>query len=81
MRSCPYWKSEPADTVELSRLAVACGVFPLYEVFNGRRYRINARAAVILGETEIAAGVAQLRDLDAGTQESVAFADIPARLQ
>ncbi|MCX6363109.1 MAG: thiamine pyrophosphate-dependent enzyme [Actinobacteria bacterium] len=42
---CPAgWKSEPADTVELSRLAVACGVFPLYEVFNGRRYRINARA-------------------------------------
>ena len=42
---CPAgWKSEPADTVELSRLAVACGIFPLYEVFNGRRYRINARA-------------------------------------
>jgi histidyl-tRNA synthetase len=46
-----------------------------------RANRINARAAVILGETEIAAGVAQLRDLDAGTQESVAIADIPARLQ
>ena len=46
-----------------------------------RANRINARAAVILGETEIAAGVAQLRDLDAGTQESVALADIPARLQ
>lgn len=41
---CPAgWKSEPEDTVELARLAVACGVFPLYEVFNGRRYRINAR--------------------------------------
>jgi pyruvate ferredoxin oxidoreductase beta subunit/2-oxoisovalerate ferredoxin oxidoreductase beta subunit len=41
---CPAgWKSEPEDTVELARLAVATGVFPLYEVFNGRRYRINAR--------------------------------------
>ena len=41
---CPAgWKSEPADTVELARLAVATGIFPLYEVFNGRRYRINAR--------------------------------------
>jgi hypothetical protein len=29
--------------VELARLAVASGIFPLYEVFNGRRYRINAR--------------------------------------
>ena len=46
-----------------------------------RANRINARAAVILGEAEIAAGVAQLRDLDAGTQESVALADIPARLK
>jgi pyruvate/2-oxoacid:ferredoxin oxidoreductase beta subunit len=41
---CPAgWKSEPADTVELARLAVATGIFPLYEIFNGRRYRINAR--------------------------------------
>jgi histidyl-tRNA synthetase len=46
-----------------------------------RANRINARAAVILGEAEIASGVAQLRDLDAGTQESVALADIPARLK
>jgi pyruvate/2-oxoacid:ferredoxin oxidoreductase beta subunit/acetolactate synthase regulatory subunit len=41
---CPAgWKSEPGDTVELSRLAVASGMFPLYEVFNGRRYRVNVR--------------------------------------
>jgi pyruvate ferredoxin oxidoreductase beta subunit/2-oxoisovalerate ferredoxin oxidoreductase beta subunit len=41
---CPTgWKSEPADSVELVRLAVRSGLFPLYEVFDGRRYRINAR--------------------------------------
>ena len=41
---CPAgWKSEPRDTVELARLAVATGIFPLYEVFNGRRYRLNER--------------------------------------
>jgi pyruvate ferredoxin oxidoreductase beta subunit/2-oxoisovalerate ferredoxin oxidoreductase beta subunit len=52
---CPAgWKSEPADTVELSRLAVACGVFPLYEVFNGRRYRINTRADGTLLEDYLA---------------------------
>jgi len=39
---CPTgWKTEPAETVELVRLAVRSGVFPLYEVFEGRRYRIN----------------------------------------
>ena len=41
---CPTgWKSDPADTAELSRMAVASGLFPLYEVLGGRRYRINAR--------------------------------------
>jgi pyruvate ferredoxin oxidoreductase beta subunit/2-oxoisovalerate ferredoxin oxidoreductase beta subunit len=40
---CPTgWKTEPAETVELVRLAVRSGVFPLYEVGNGVDYRINA---------------------------------------
>ena len=41
---CPTgWKSEPGDSVDLILSAVRCGLFPLYEVFDGRRYRINAR--------------------------------------
>jgi histidyl-tRNA synthetase len=46
-----------------------------------RANRIAARAAVILGEAEIAAGVAQLRDLDAGTQETVPLAALADRLR
>lgn len=39
---CPTgWKSDPQESVELDRLAVAAGLFPLYEVFDGCRYRIN----------------------------------------
>lgn len=39
---CPTgWKSEPSDSVELVRLAVASGLFPLYEVWNGSAWRIN----------------------------------------
>ncbi|MDH3431181.1 MAG: thiamine pyrophosphate-dependent enzyme [Gammaproteobacteria bacterium] len=39
---CPAgWKSEPEDSVELVRLAVASGLFPLYEVFDGASYRIS----------------------------------------
>jgi histidyl-tRNA synthetase len=45
-----------------------------------RANRIGARAAVILGEEEMAAGRAQIRDLDAGTQESVAIDEVAARL-
>jgi pyruvate ferredoxin oxidoreductase beta subunit/2-oxoisovalerate ferredoxin oxidoreductase beta subunit len=40
---CPTgWKTEPSETIELVRLAVASGVFPLYEVFDGMDYRLNA---------------------------------------
>jgi len=39
---CPTgWKSEPSESVELVRVAVDSGLFPLYEVFGGRRWRIN----------------------------------------
>jgi pyruvate ferredoxin oxidoreductase beta subunit/2-oxoisovalerate ferredoxin oxidoreductase beta subunit len=41
---CPTgWKSEAEDSVELVRIAVASGLFPVYEVYDGARYRINVR--------------------------------------
>jgi pyruvate/2-oxoacid:ferredoxin oxidoreductase beta subunit len=41
---CPTgWKSEPQDSVDLIRTAVHSGVFPLFEIFEGVRYRINLR--------------------------------------
>lgn len=40
---CPTgWKSEPEESVDLIDHAVRCGLFPLYEVFDGQHYRINA---------------------------------------
>lgn len=46
-----------------------------------RANKQGARAALIIGETEAARGVAQLRDLDAGTQEEVAFGALVERLR
>ncbi len=41
---CPTgWKSEPDESIDLIRYAVGSGLFPLYEVFDGRRYRLNAK--------------------------------------
>ncbi len=41
---CPTgWKSSPDDSVELIDAAVRSGLFQLYEVFDGERYRINVR--------------------------------------
>lgn len=45
-----------------------------------RANRIGARAAVILGPDDIAAGVAQVKNLSTGEQEAVPFAEIAARL-
>ncbi|TET41811.1 MAG: pyruvate synthase subunit beta [Dehalococcoidia bacterium] len=39
---CPIgWRFSPHLTVKLARLAVLTGVFPLYEVFQGKEYAIN----------------------------------------
>jgi pyruvate/2-oxoacid:ferredoxin oxidoreductase beta subunit len=39
---CPTgWKSEPALGLELVRLAVRSGLFPIYEIFDGKRHVVN----------------------------------------
>jgi pyruvate ferredoxin oxidoreductase beta subunit/2-oxoisovalerate ferredoxin oxidoreductase beta subunit len=39
---CPTgWKSEPALGMELLRLAVRSGLFPVYEIFDGKRHVVN----------------------------------------
>jgi histidyl-tRNA synthetase len=45
-----------------------------------RANRIGARAAIILGEDELARGVASLKNLETGTQEEIPLAQIAARL-
>lgn len=45
-----------------------------------RANRMNARAAVMLGEEELAAGGATLRDLDSGEQELVSLESLTERL-
>jgi histidyl-tRNA synthetase len=45
-----------------------------------RANRIGARAAVILGDDDIARGVAQVKNLATGEQEAVALPEIAARL-
>jgi histidyl-tRNA synthetase len=46
-----------------------------------RADKLNARAAVILGDDELAKGVATLRDFDSGDQKQIAFAQLAQQLQ
>jgi len=68
---CPTgWKSEAEESVDLIRHAVECGLFPVYEVYDGVRYRINVEPSFKpMGEylekqrryTKIAADLAALQ--------------------
>lgn len=46
-----------------------------------RANKQGARAVLILGEAELARGVVQWRDLDAGTQAEIPLAEAPARVK
>jgi len=46
-----------------------------------RANKLNARVAVILGDDELAKGVATLRDLDSGEQREVAMDALPQQLE
>jgi pyruvate/2-oxoacid:ferredoxin oxidoreductase beta subunit len=42
----PGWGTESSDTIEVSRLAVATGFFPLYEVRNGTHWKLTVPADI-----------------------------------
>jgi histidyl-tRNA synthetase len=46
-----------------------------------RANRTGARVAIILGDDDIANGVAQVKDLTTGAQEAVPLANIPSHLK
>ena len=46
-----------------------------------RANKLNARAAIIIGDDELAKGVAQLKDLDSGEQREVALDQLAAALK
>jgi histidyl-tRNA synthetase len=46
-----------------------------------RANKLNARAALIIGDDELAKGVAQLKDLDSGTQREVPFETLAEALK
>jgi pyruvate/2-oxoacid:ferredoxin oxidoreductase beta subunit len=41
----PGWKSDPSNSIALSRLAVDCNLFPLFEIENGVKYKITHQSA------------------------------------
>jgi pyruvate ferredoxin oxidoreductase beta subunit/2-oxoisovalerate ferredoxin oxidoreductase beta subunit len=51
---CPTgWKSEPADGIELIRLAVRSGLYPIVEITDGRAYEINVEPSFDVAALEL----------------------------
>ncbi len=70
-----------AETLRDAGLVVDLGYSGNVQRRMRRADRIGARAAVLLGDDEIAAGVATLRDLDSGAQAAVPLGELPAHLK
>jgi pyruvate/2-oxoacid:ferredoxin oxidoreductase beta subunit len=43
----PGWKSDPADSITIARLAVESNVFPLYEVYEGERLHLTYQSSSV----------------------------------
>ncbi len=43
----PGWKSDPADSIAIARMAVESNVFPLYELYDGERFSLTHKSASV----------------------------------
>jgi histidyl-tRNA synthetase len=69
-----------AEQLRDAGLAVELGYSGNLQRRMRRADRIGARAAVLLGDDELARGAATVRDLDSGEQREVALGELPSRL-
>ena len=70
-----------AEDLRDARLVVDLGYSGNLQRRMRRADRIAARAAVLLGEDELAKGIATVRDLDSGAQSEIALDALPAHLK
>ncbi len=83
----PVGDAAAAPALALARQLVLAGI-PVHAEVTGRSLKaslkwaskIKAAAAVIVGSTELARGVAVVRDLERGDQAEVAMAEVPRHL-
>jgi pyruvate/2-oxoacid:ferredoxin oxidoreductase beta subunit len=74
---CPVgWRFDPSKTIEVARLAVQSGVWPLYEIIDGEKFRLNYKPRELKPVSEYMSPQARFRhvtdDQIAGIQEETA---------
>ena len=74
---CPVgWRYDPSKTIEVARLAVQSGVWPLYEILDGEKFRLNYKPRELKPVSEYMRPQARFRhvtdDQIGGIQEETA---------
>jgi pyruvate/2-oxoacid:ferredoxin oxidoreductase beta subunit len=74
---CPVgWRYDPSKTIEIARLAVQSGVWPLYEILDGEKFRLNYKPRELKPVSEYMRPQARFRhvtdDQIGGIQEETA---------
>ncbi len=74
---CPVgWRFDPSKTIEVARLAVQSGFWPLYEMLDGERFRLTYRPRELRPVSEYLGPQARFRHVTdeqmAGIQEETA---------
>ncbi len=74
---CPVgWRYDPAKTIEIARLGVQTGIWPLYEIIDGEKFKLNYKPRELKPVTEYLKPQARFRHVTdediAGIQERTA---------
>jgi len=74
---CPVgWRYDPAKTIEIARLGVQAGIWPLYEIIDGEKFKLNYKPRELKPVTEYLKPQARFRHVTdddiAGIQERTA---------
>lgn len=61
---CPVgWRFDPAKTIEIARLSVQSGMWPLYEIIDGEKFKLNYKPRELKPVTEYLRPQARFRHL------------------
>jgi pyruvate/2-oxoacid:ferredoxin oxidoreductase beta subunit len=67
---CPVgWRFDPAKTIEIARLGVQTGIWPIYEIIDGERFKLNFKPRELKPVTEYLKPQARFRHV---TDEEIA---------
>ena len=67
---CPVgWRYDPAKTIEIARASVQSGIWPLYEIMDGKTFKLNYKPKELKPVTEYLSPQARFRHM---TEEEIA---------